>query len=212
MNWKIPLADLDYGPEEDAAVLDVLHSKWLTMGGVTQAFEAEFAAYHGSPHAVAVSNATVALHLALLALGVGPGDEVIVPSLSFVATANCVLYTGAEVRFADILSPPRADHRPGFGRGPDHPAHQSRDLHALRRLPLPPARAGCPVRPARAVSGRRRRTSPGAWLDGRALGTWGSIGCFSFFSNKNLSTGEGGMLLTADPSWLSACACCARTA
>jgi dTDP-4-amino-4,6-dideoxygalactose transaminase len=93
-------------PEEDEAVLAVLHSKWLTMGGVTQAFEAEFAAHHHSPHAIAVSNATQALHLALLALDIGPGDEVIVPSLSFVATANCVLYTGA--RCASPTSSPRS--------------------------------------------------------------------------------------------------------
>src|SRR5215208_5140975 len=99
MNWIVPLADLDFGPEEDQAVLAVLHSKWLTMGAVTQAFEQEFAAYHGAPaapapHAIAVSNATQALHLACLALGIGPGDEVIVPSLTFVATSNAVLYTG----------------------------------------------------------------------------------------------------------------------
>jgi dTDP-4-amino-4,6-dideoxygalactose transaminase len=105
VQWSVPLADLDFGPEEDQAVLDVLHGKWLTMGAVTQAFEQEFAAYHGSPHAIAVSNATQALHLACLALGIGPGDEVIVPSLTFVATSNAVLYTGAEVRFADILGP-----------------------------------------------------------------------------------------------------------
>src|SRR5512145_1497042 len=105
MNWKVPLADLDYGPAEDAAVLDVLHSKWLTMGAVTQRFEAEFAAFTGAKHAIAVSNATVALHLACRALGIGPGDEVIVPSLTFVATANAVLYTGAEVRFADVIGP-----------------------------------------------------------------------------------------------------------
>src|SRR5512133_2246220 len=105
MNWIVPLADLDYGPEEDQAVLDVLHSKWLTMGAVTQAFEAEFAAFHQAKHAIAVSNATQALHLACLALGIGPGDEVIVPSLTFIATANAVLYTGAQVRFADIIGP-----------------------------------------------------------------------------------------------------------
>jgi dTDP-4-amino-4,6-dideoxygalactose transaminase len=105
MNWRVPLSDLDYGDEEKKAVLDVLESRWLTMGAVTQDFEAAFAALTGAKHAIAVSNATQALHLACLACGVGPGDEVIVPSLSFVATANAVLYCGAEVRFADIISP-----------------------------------------------------------------------------------------------------------
>jgi dTDP-4-amino-4,6-dideoxygalactose transaminase len=103
MAWKVPLADLDYGPEEEGAVIEVLRSKWLTMGAVTQQFEAAFAALTGVKHAIAVSNATQALHLACLALGIGPGDEVIVPSLTFVATANAVLYCGAEVRFAEVL-------------------------------------------------------------------------------------------------------------
>ena len=105
MNWHVPLADLDYGEEEEQAVLNVLRSRWLTMGEVTQQFEEEFAAMTGSRYALAVSNATVALHLACVALDIGPGDEVIVPSLTFVATANAVLYTGAQVRFADILGP-----------------------------------------------------------------------------------------------------------
>jgi dTDP-4-amino-4,6-dideoxygalactose transaminase len=196
MNWIVPLADLDFGPEEDQAVLDVLHSKWLTMGAVTQAFEAEFAAYHNAKHAIAVSNATQALHLACLSLGIGPGDEVIVPSLTFVATANAVLYTGAEIRFADVcglddltidpdeierLITPKtkaviAMHYAGF------PA----DLPAILRIAQ---QHGLAVIEDAAHA-------PGAWLEGRALGTWGDVGCFSFFSNKNLSTGEGGMLLT----------------
>lgn len=103
MLWGVPLADLDYGVEEEQAVLEVLRSRWLTMGSVTQEFETQFARLTGSSYAFAVSNATQALHLACLALGIGLGDEVIVPSLSFVATANAVLYTGAGVRFADII-------------------------------------------------------------------------------------------------------------
>ena len=105
MDWRVPLADLDFGSEEEEAVLRVLRSRWLTMGGVTQEFEARFAELAGCRHALAVSNATQALHLACLAIDLGPGDEVIVPSLTFVATANAVLYTGAEVRFADIIGP-----------------------------------------------------------------------------------------------------------
>jgi dTDP-4-amino-4,6-dideoxygalactose transaminase len=82
----------------------VLESGWLTMGAVSAEFENEFAAYTGAKHALAVSNATVALHMACLGLEIGPGDEVIVPSMTFVATANAVRYTGATPVFADITS------------------------------------------------------------------------------------------------------------
>src|SRR5690606_38857295 len=104
-DWRVPLFDLNYGPEEEEAVLNVLRSRWLTMGPVTADFEAAFARAIGIKHAIAVSNCTEALHLACRLLGIGAGDEVIVPSLSFVASANAVLYTGADVRFADIVGP-----------------------------------------------------------------------------------------------------------
>jgi len=194
--WGVPLADLDYGVEEEQAVLDVLRSRWLTMGSVTQEFEAQFAHLTGSSYAFAVSNATEALHLACLALGIGPGDEVIVPSLSFVATANAVLYTGAEVRFADIL-------------GEDE---LTIDPLEIERLITPRTKAimvmhyagyPCRMREIMAIAERHGIAmiedvahAPGGFLDGKALGAWGAMGCFSFFSNKNLSTGEGGMLVT----------------
>jgi dTDP-4-amino-4,6-dideoxygalactose transaminase len=103
LNWIVPLSDIEFGQEEKNAVRAVLDSGWLTMGAVTQKFEEEFAAYTGAKHAFAVSNATVALHMACLALEISPGDEVIVPSLTFVATANAVRYTGATPVFADIV-------------------------------------------------------------------------------------------------------------
>ena len=84
--------------------MEVLRSRWLSMGGVTQQFQQEFAAFIGAKHCLAVANGTAALHLACLAIGLGPGDEVIVPSLTFVATANAVRYTGAMPVFADIES------------------------------------------------------------------------------------------------------------
>ena len=92
MNWRVPLTDLPMPEEDVAAVLDCLESGWLTMGPRTQAFEAALAAEHGRSHAVAVSSGTAALHLACLAAGLGPGDEVIVPAFTFVATANAVRY------------------------------------------------------------------------------------------------------------------------
>ncbi|MGB4322661.1 MAG: aminotransferase class I/II-fold pyridoxal phosphate-dependent enzyme, partial [Anaerolineaceae bacterium] len=104
MDWRVPLADVALGKEEEGAVLEVLRSGWLTMGAVTQAFEQELAAFVGARHAFAVNNGTAALHLACLAVGLGEGDEAIVPSLTFVATANAVRYTGAEVVFADVES------------------------------------------------------------------------------------------------------------
>ncbi|HEX2980091.1 MAG TPA: DegT/DnrJ/EryC1/StrS family aminotransferase [Anaerolineaceae bacterium] len=197
MQWTVPLADLDFGPEEDQAVLDVLHRKWLTMGAVSQAFEQEFAAYHGAKHAIAVSNATQALHLACLALGIGPGDEVIVPSLTFVATSNAVLYTGAEVRFADIIGPAELTI---------DPADIEQKITPRTKAIIAMHYGGFPCRMPEIMAIAQRHGlhviedaahAPGAWLNGKALGTWGEIGCFSFFSNKNLSTGEGGMLLTA---------------
>src|SRR5258708_25691653 len=102
MEWRIPLSDIDFGREEADAVQQVVQSRWLTMGAVTQTFEKQFAAYVGAKHAIAVTNATAALHLACLVAGLGPGDEVIVPSFTFVATANAVRYTGATVIFGDI--------------------------------------------------------------------------------------------------------------
>ena len=105
MDWRVPLADVNLGPEELEAVSAVIRSGWLTMGSVTQAFEQEYAQSTQSAHALAITNATAALHLACLALGIGPGDEVILPSLTFVASANAIGYTGAIPVFADIESP-----------------------------------------------------------------------------------------------------------
>src|SRR5512142_751928 len=103
MQWQIPLSDIDFDIEEEETVHNVLQSKWLTMGAVTQEFEKAFASYVSAKHAIAVTNATAALHLACVVAGLGPGDEAIVPSLTFVATANAVRYTGATAIFADIV-------------------------------------------------------------------------------------------------------------
>lgn len=196
MDWRVPLADLDYGQEEEAAVLRVLRSKWLTMGAITQEFEAQFSSMVGVKHAIAVSNATEALHLACIALGVGPGDEVITPSLSFVATSNAVLYTGADVRFADVIGPEELTI---------DPEEITRQITPRTKAIIVMHYAGYPCRMKEILEIAEHyglpviedaAHAPGASLDGKTLGTWGSIGCFSFFSNKNLSTGEGGMLVT----------------
>ncbi len=118
----------------------MLRSRWLTMGAVTQKFEAEVAAYTGAKHAIAVTNATAALHLACLAAGLGPGDEVILPSLTFVATANAVRYTGAIPVFADIAGPDNLNLSPAVDRGRHHLPHTRHPGGALRRLRLRHAR------------------------------------------------------------------------
>jgi dTDP-4-amino-4,6-dideoxygalactose transaminase len=196
VNWEVPLADLDYGSEEEKAILDVLRSRWLTMGGVTQEFELRFAEFVGVKHAVAVSNGTVALHLACLALGVGSGDEVIVPSLSFVATANAVLYTGADARFADIVGSEDLTISPQDIE--EKITQQTKAIIVMHYGGYP-----CRMPEIMEIAARHNLAviedaahAPGASLDGIALGAWGDIGCFSFFSNKNLATGEGGMLVT----------------
>src|SRR2546421_667233 len=104
MPWAVPLTEPELGNEEVEAVTRVLASKWLTMGEITLEFEADFAAMMGVKHAVAVTNCTAALHLAYLALGIGAGDEVICPSLTFVATASAARYGGAAIRFAEVVS------------------------------------------------------------------------------------------------------------
>lgn len=196
MNWQIPLSDIDFGPEESAAVQAVLTSRWLTMGAVTQEFEQAFAAFTGAKYTLAVSNATAALHMACLALGLGPGDEVIVPSLTFVATANAVRYVGATPVFADV------NNYHDFNISPQ--AVESCLTHRTRAI-IVVHYAGYPVdMPAILEIARKHNLKiiednahgVGATLDGRQLGTWGEIGCFSFFSNKNMTTGEGGMLTT----------------
>jgi dTDP-4-amino-4,6-dideoxygalactose transaminase len=196
MEWVVPLADLNYGVEEEEAVLEVIRGRWLTMGSVTLDFEQAFAQYIHAEHALAVSNATVALHLACLAAGVGPGDEVIVPSLTFVATANAVLYTGAQVRFADILSQDELTISP---------EEIERQISPRTKAIIVMHYGGYACRMEEICDLAERyglvviedcAHAPGASLKGKSLGVWGDISCFSFFSNKNLSTGEGGMLVT----------------
>jgi dTDP-4-amino-4,6-dideoxygalactose transaminase len=196
MNWRVPLADLNYDLDEEHAIRDVLWSRWLTMGAITQQFEHEFAAFLGVKHALAVSNATVALHLALLALDIGPGDEVIAPALTFVATTNVILYTGAEVRFADICGA----HDLNIA-----PAEIEKQITPRSRAIIVVHYGGfaCQMDRIAEIAARHKLAiiedaahAPDASLDGTMLGTWGAAGCFSFFGNKNLSTGEGGMLVT----------------
>ena len=196
MKWNIPLADIDFGPEESAAVAEVIHSKWLTMGAVTQEFERGFADYVGVKYAIAVANGTAALHLACLAMDISPGDEVIVPSLTFVATANAIRYAGATPIFADIV-----------GENDLNISYQSiKKLITKRTRAIIVVHYGgyaCDMSDIMALAREYNlgviedtAHAVGSELEGRKLGTWSTLGCFSFFSNKNMTTGEGGMIVT----------------
>ena len=194
--WKISLSDIDLGPEEEAAVVEVLRSRWLTSGPRIAEFEAKFAERVGAKHAVALGNCTQALHLALLAAGVGPGDEVIVPSLTFVATVNAVLYCGGTPVFADIEGPGSllldpADVKKKISRKtraivPMHYGGYACDMDCFAALG---AEHG-----ARLVDDAAH--APGSSYKGRPVGSLAEASCFSFFGNKNLVTGEGGMVTT----------------
>lgn len=198
-NPEIPLFDLRLEREDLEAVAETLRSGWLTMGPRTAAFEEAFAAQLGVAHAVCVSSCTSALHLAYDAAGVGPGDEVIVPSITFVATAAAAVYLGATPVFGEILG--------------QHDL--SLDPEDVARRITPRTKAVCvvhfagyaaPVRELRELCDEHGIAlvedvahAPSATARGGGkLGTFGLAGAFSFFSNKILSTGEGGLLATDD--------------
>jgi dTDP-4-amino-4,6-dideoxygalactose transaminase len=196
--WKITLSDIDLGPEEEQAVLAVIRSKWLTMGAKTVEFEELFGREVGARHAVAVNNCTAALHLALQAAGVGPGDEVLVPALTFVATANAVLYCGATPVFVDVYGAERLHLNPA-----DVARKVTRQTKAI--VPVHYGGYACDMDHLGAIAQRHNLKivedaahAPGAKFGSRPIGSIGDLTCFSFFSNKNLSTGEGGMITTED--------------
>ena len=195
-NNQIPLFDLDYGIEEEEAVIKVLKSKWLTMGEETERFEEEFAKYIGVKYATAVSNCTVALHLANLAVGVLPGDEVICPSLSFVATSNSILYARGIPVFADVSSMDDWTISPE-----DIEKKITKKTKAIMVMHY--AGFSCNMDAIMKIASENNLKviedaahSPGSLYKKKQLGSIGDISCFSFFSNKNISTGEGGMICT----------------
>ncbi|MCX8038281.1 MAG: DegT/DnrJ/EryC1/StrS family aminotransferase [Candidatus Sumerlaeia bacterium] len=198
MIWDVPLFDLDYGEAEEQAALDVLRSRWLTQGEKVAGFERAFASAVGARFAVAVSSCTAGLHLAAHALGIGPGDEVILPSLTFVATANTIVQTGATPVFADIES---------YDRPLLDAADVARKITPHTRAIVAVHYAGWPCDMTALTALAQSRGlhliedcahAPLAAWQGRKVGTFGAAGVFSFFSNKNLSTGEGGMIVTDD--------------
>lgn len=199
MSWKVTLSDLSFGEEEREAVQRVLDTGWISTGPETTMFETEFAQYLGVDHAVAVSSGTAALHLALIAAGIQPGDEVIVPSLTFVATANAVLYAGAVPVFADVKS--LDDWTISTKRIEEKITESTRAIIVMHYGGFP-----CEMDSLCSLADRYDLVvvedaahAPGSIYQGRKLGTWGDVGCFSFFSNKNMTTAEGGMAVTDNP-------------
>lgn len=190
----IPIAKPIIGPEEQASVMQVLESGQLAQGKKVREFEEAFASYCDAPYAVAVSSGTTALHLALLAHDIGPGDEVITSPFSFIASANAILYVGATPRFVDI-----------------EPDYYTLDVGQLEQAITARTRAIIPVHlfgqpcdmPAILALAEKYNLAViedscqahGARINGRSVGH-GTTACYSFYPTKNMTTGEGGMVTT----------------
>jgi len=203
-DWRIPLSVLDYGTEETEAAQRVLASKWLSMGPEVIAFEKEFATMQSAQHAFAVSSATAALHLAIHAIGIGPGDEVIQPAINFVAAANMTLHAGATPVFADIcsLSEPTIDPRQVETLITPRtkaiiPMHYGGNLSRMSELlALCHSRGIALIEDSCHAIGARYHDPHERPPHGLMAGSIGDVGTFSFYANKNLACGEGGMLVT----------------
>ncbi|GAA2565936.1 DegT/DnrJ/EryC1/StrS family aminotransferase [Pseudonocardia hydrocarbonoxydans] len=186
------------GEEEAAAVAEVVRSGWVAQGPRVAEFEKAFAASVGAAHGVAVSSCTTGLHLCLHLLGVGPGDEVVVPSFSFIATANAVRYCDATPVFADVLR----------GSGNLDPASVAAVLTPRTKAVMAVHQGGqpCDVDGVRAVCGdvpviEDAACAAGSQLRGRPVGTGALLAAWSFHPRKLLTTGEGGMVTTDDAEW-----------
>ena len=203
---NVPFHRPSIGADEEREVIDTLRSGWITTGPKTKRFEREFAEYVGAKHALAVAHCTGALHLALFALGIGPGDEVITTPFTFTATAEVIGYLGARPVFVDIdpgtfnINPARIEEalESGVNRNvraimPVHFAGQACDMDRIlaiaRRYDLKIVEDA-----AHAVGSARH-------LEGRGMvriGTIGDLSCFSFYATKNITSAEGGMVTTED--------------
>ena len=197
---RIPIAAPAVGPLERKRVRDVLESGQLAAGEEVDAFEREFAASCGVADAIATANGTAALHAALAALGIGPGDTVLTTPFSFVATANAIRLCGATPVFADVdprtlnLDPDRAEA-----------SARQQELDAilvvhLYGLPAAMERFGDIAERYDLALVEDAAQAHGAVIDGQPVGTFGDAGCFSFYPTKNMTTGEGGMIVTDSES------------
>ncbi len=201
MKYKIPLFDLNFDKQEEEAVLEVLRSGWISTGPKTTEFEERFAEMLHADYAVALTNCTVALHLAMILAGIREGDEVICPSLTFVATVNAIRYVNAIPVFADIQS---------LENLTIDPEDIERKITSKTKAIIVMHYGGfaCDMDQVMGIARKHGLKviedachGPLAEYKGKKLGTIGDVGCFSFFSNKNISTGEGGMLITNNPEY-----------
>ncbi|MDC7239414.1 MAG: DegT/DnrJ/EryC1/StrS family aminotransferase [Spirochaetales bacterium] len=198
----IPFARPCLGPEEEEAVLRVMRSGWLTTGAEALAFEKEFALYTGAPHALAVNSATAGLHLAVEALGIGPGDTVLVPTFTFTSTAEVVRYCGGDPVFVDLapgsfnMDPADCEKKilalKASGREPRgiitvHIAGDTDNFIRIRELSL---------KYGLFLVEDAAHAFPVETADGMA-GTLSDAGVYSFYANKTITTGEGGMIVTS---------------
>jgi dTDP-4-amino-4,6-dideoxygalactose transaminase len=194
----IPVSRPSFGEAEEKAVIEVLRSGWVTQGPRVAEFESKFAEYVGAPHAVAVSSCTTALHLALVAAGIKAGDEVLCPSLSFIATANAIVHAGAVPAFVDV-------DESTYNMDPncieDAITPRTRAILVVHQIGLPAA-----LEEINEIANRRgllviedAACAIGSEYKGQRIGLPHSLmACFSFHPRKILTTGEGGMITTAD--------------
>ena len=196
--YRYPVAEPEIGEEELKNVVEAVKSGWVSSRGkFIEEFENSFAKYIGVKYGVATSNGTAALHLALAALNIGEGDEVIVPDLTFAATINSVIYVGAKPVIVDI-----------------NPHYWCIDPDKLEKAITPSTKAiipvhlyghPCDMEAITEIASKHNlyviedaAEAPGAEYKGRKVGSFGYISCFSFYGNKIITTGEGGMCLTND--------------
>jgi dTDP-4-amino-4,6-dideoxygalactose transaminase len=201
MVYRIPLFDLNFDEDEGRAVLETLRSKWISSGPRVTEFESRFASLLNVTHAIALSNCTAALHLSMELLGIKEGDEVICPSLTFVATVNAIRYVKAIPVFADITSTDDLNISPRQVEALI--SHRTKAIVVMHYAGFPCDMAGI-TRIARQHKLKVIEDAchgPLSEYENSKLGTIGDVGCFSFFSNKNISTGEGGMLVTKNDEY-----------
>ena len=201
MKYKIPLFDLNFNRQEEKAVIKTLRSKWISTGPKTIEFENKFSSLIHAKYSVSLANCTVALHLAMNLCEISDGDEVICPSLTFVATVNAIRYMNAVPIFADIKSHEDLTIDPS-----DIERKITNKTKAL--VVMHYGGFACDMESIMNLANKHNLKviedachGPLSEYQNKKLGTIGDVGCFSFFSNKNISTGEGGMIVTNNKNY-----------